>query len=301
MSAAPQKYTGWAPSAENKDGHIHLVKTEFEPKAWDEDDIEGMSPSLSSSAQNTDLHPPSVKIKYCGICGTDSHILEEGWGPIDRKLTYVCGHELVGEVVRVGSAVKDRKVGDNVGVGYQSDSCGECDFCTSGKSNSVFMQGIRLTRSSGKEQHCDKMIATLAGVGNKPYFRGNAGKAGSLPKGGFANYWRGPARFAIPIPKEMDLAGAAPMFCGGITMFAPLERMGAGTTRKRVGILGIGGLGHYGILFAKAMGAEVTAISRSRDKEEDAKKLGADHYIAMSEGADDHKNTLDLILCTICT
>ena len=145
------------------------------------------------------------------------------------------------------------------------------------------------------------MVATLSGVGNKPYIHGNAGAAKSLPKGGFANYWRGPAKFSVAIPKGMDLAGVAPMFCGGITMFSPLERMGAGTTRKRVGIVGVGGLGHYGIMFAKAMGAEVTAISRSRDKEEDAKKLGADHYIAMSEGTEKYKNSLDLILCTICT
>jgi D-arabinose 1-dehydrogenase-like Zn-dependent alcohol dehydrogenase len=152
---------------------------------------------------------------------------------------------------------------------------------------------------AGTEQVCPKVTYSIPGFGPAPYGRGKAGAAGSQPKGGFANYWRGPAKFAIPIPKGMDLASAAPMLCGGITMYGPLERKGAGKTAKRVGIVGIGGLGHFGILFAKSMGAEVTAISRSRDKEADAKELGADHFIAMSEGADDYKNTLDLILCTI--
>jgi alcohol dehydrogenase (NADP+) len=152
---------------------------------------------------------------------------------------------------------------------------------------------------TGNEIFCPKTTYSIPGFATGPYYRGKAGAAKSKPMGGFANYWRGPAKFAIPIPKEMDLASAAPMLCGGITMYSPLERLGAGTTRKHVGIVGIGGLGHYGILFAKAMGAEVTAISRSRDKEADAKKLGADHYVAMSEGTDNIRNSLDLILCTI--
>jgi alcohol dehydrogenase (NADP+) len=151
----------------------------------------------------------------------------------------------------------------------------------------------------GNEQKCFKTTFSIPGFGPAPYHRGNAGEARSLPNGGFANYWRGPAKFAIPIPKGMDLAGAAPMLCGGITMYAPLENF-RGSRGSKVGIVGIGGLGHYGIMFAKAMGFEVTAISRNRDKEDDATKLGADHYIATSEGLEAHANSLDLILCTIC-
>ena len=132
-----------------------------------------------------------------------------------------------------------------------------------------------------------------------PYHRGNAKTAGSISKGGFAKYWRGPAKFAIPIPGGLDAAKAAPLFCGGITVYAPLEEYGAGTKAKRVGVIGIGGLGHYGLLFAKAMGAEVTAISRGIEKKPDAQELGADKYIAMSKGVKGHENSLDLIVCTI--
>jgi alcohol dehydrogenase (NADP+) len=137
------------------------------------------------------------------------------------------------------------------------------------------------------------------------YYRGNAGKAGSTPKGGFAKYWRGPSRFAIPIPKEMDPAVAAPLLCGGITTYRPLAQWKAGTERKRVGVIGVGGLGHMGIQFARALGAEVTAISRSDSKKADAEQLGATKFLATGSdvaaacGSAEHARSLDLILCTI--
>jgi D-arabinose 1-dehydrogenase-like Zn-dependent alcohol dehydrogenase len=134
---------------------------------------------------------------------------------------------------------------------------------------------------------------------NSPYHHGNAKIAGSISKGGFAKFWRGPSGYAVKIPQQLDLASAAPMFCGGITVYSPLEDYGAGTKAKTVGVIGIGGLGHYAVMFAKAMGANVTAISRSKDKAEDAKTLGADKYIAMSEGTKGHEGSLDLIICTI--
>lgn len=123
-----------------------------------------------------------------------------------------------------------------------------------------------------------------------------------MSRGGFAKYWRGPSRFAIPVPSGLDPAGAAPMMCGGITVFSPLEHWGAGTKAKDVGIVGIGGLGHFAVLFAKAMGARVTAISRSESKKEDALKLGASEYVATGDDikktAEAHAGTLDLIVCT---
>jgi len=115
--------------------------------------------------------------------------------------------------------------------------------------------------------------------------------------------WRGSARFAVPIPAGLDPAAAAPLLCGGVTVYSPLKAYGAGTTAKNVGIIGIGGLGHLGIMIAKAMGANVTAISRGTAKKDDALKLGAEKYIAttnnLTEDFKDHQRTLDLIICTI--
>ena len=120
--------------------------------------------------------------------------------------------------------------------------------------------------------------------------------------GGFANYWRGPSAWVFAIPPSMPPAEAAPMLCGGITLYAPLKRFGCGPG-KSVGIVGTGGLGHFGILFAKALGADkVVALSRSNKKRADVLNLGANDYIAMEEDADwstKHANSLDIIICTV--
>jgi len=143
------------------------------------------------------------------------------------------------------------------------------------------------------------MVNTIVG----PYQREPV--KGVRARGGFAKTWRGPARFAIPLPVGLDPSTAGPLFCGGITVFTPLKKHGAGKTAKRVGVVGIGGLGHLAILFAKAMGAEVTAISRSTSKKDDAQALGATGYIASGDDLPaafkPHSRTLDLIICTIST
>lgn len=150
---------------------------------------------------------------------------------------------------------------------------------------------------AGRKQYCRQ--------GHRPsccstFLRGSS--KGEKTCGGFADTWRGPHQFAVKIPAKLDLAEAAPMFCGGVTVFSPLKQFGAGTTAKRVGIAGVGGLGHFAILFAKAMGADVTAISHSAHKKPDAEAMGATHFI--ETGTDpaaacaEHKQTLDLIICT---
>lgn len=150
----------------------------------------------------------------------------------------------------------------------------------------------------GKENYCATQTITF----NYPYNRGPNGK-GSIARGGFAKYWRGPSKFAIPIPSGLEPDVAAPMLCGGVTVYSPLARFEIGTKRKRVGVIGVGGLGHMAILFAKAMGAEVTAISRTDAKREDAFKLGATDYFAtgnnLQEAVKAHSRSLDFILCTI--
>jgi alcohol dehydrogenase (NADP+) len=216
-----------------------------------------------------------IKVSHCGICGTDIHTLRSGWGPTHYP---VCvGHEIVGHVVRVGSDVTHLRLGERVGVGAQAFSClkDDCEEC-----------------AAGLEQHCARMVGTY----NAKY------PDGSLSMGGYADYVRVPAHFAIKIPDALKSEDAAPMMCGGITVYSPLRANGAGPGKK-VGIVGLGGLGHFGVLFAKAMGCEkVVAISRRRNKVEDAKAMGATDYIATSEDAKwarTHSRTLDLIISTV--
>jgi D-arabinose 1-dehydrogenase-like Zn-dependent alcohol dehydrogenase len=167
------------------------------------------------------------------------------------------------------------KLGAFAGVGAQSGSCLKCEQCT-----------------NNREPYCDD--GQVGTYGSQ--YKDGSGKS----TGGFAHHWRGPAAFATPV-EGMDLADAAPMQCGGITALSPLTQNDVGKGSK-VGIIGIGGLGHFGVMFASALGAEVTAISHTHSKEEDAKKMGAKHFVATSDGGDAmkaHKRSLDVIVCTI--
>jgi alcohol dehydrogenase (NADP+) len=191
---------------------------------------------------------------------------------------YPCcvGHEITGVAVKVGKNVKHLKVGDRCGVGAQSGSCLDCEEC-----------------AAGMEQYCSNSVV---GTYNGKY------ADGSKSYGGYADYCRAPGHFTVNIPDELTLAEAAPMLCGGITSFNPLVKNGAGPG-KRVGIVGIGGLGHFGLLWAKALGCdEVVAISRTSAKSADAKKMGATKFIATDEDeewASKNARSLDLIVSTI--
>lgn len=213
-----------------------------------------------------------IQITHCGVCASDLHTLRSGWGA--TKYPVVVGHEIVGKVVKAGKNVKNVKVGDRVGVGAQSGSCLECTWC-----------------QEGREPYCSKgMVGTYDGVypdKSKSY-------------GGYADYARLPAHFAFKLPDEIESEIVAPMMCGGVTVFSPLKQLGAGPG-KRIGIVGIGGLGHFGILFAKALGAEPVAISHSAKKKEDAEKLGAVQFISTGEDKNwikENARTLDGIVCT---
>ncbi|KAH7312256.1 zinc-binding dehydrogenase [Stachybotrys elegans] len=219
-----------------------------------------------------------IKISHCGVCGTDLHVLRSGW----RATPYpICvGHEIIGTVVRVGSKAEGGlKVGDRVGVGAQSDSClgrdSECDDC-----------------ASGLEQYCGKFVNTYGGK----HFNG------AKSMGGYGMYHRCPSHFVVKIPDGLDSADAAPMLCGGITLFAPLKDHGCGPG-KTVGIVGVGGLGHFGIAFAKALGADrVVGISRSETKRDEVLRMGADSYIATEDEenwANKYGKTFDLIISTV--
>ena len=211
-----------------------------------------------------------LKVECCGVCGSDHHMACGAWGNSVKPT--VLGHEVIGTVVKLGPKCNTGlKIGDRVGVGAQAFACLECERC-----------------KSDNEQYCRKGVWTIG----SPYADGYSSK------GGFGNYVRLHEHFAVPIPEGLDSATIAPLLCGGITVYSPLLRNGCGPGKK-VGIMGIGGIGHMGIMLAKAMGAEVYAISRSNVKKEDAFKLGADHYIATKEEPDwatKYDDTLDLVV-----
>jgi uncharacterized zinc-type alcohol dehydrogenase-like protein len=187
-------------------------------------------------------HAIEIKVSHCGVCRSDVHLIDNDWGM--SKYPFVPGHEVVGTVIEAGAEVKDRAIGERVGVGWQADSCGVCEWCR-----------------QGDEHLCAKSQPTCVGR-----------------NGGFADRLRVNSRFAIPVPASLESENVAPLMCGGITMYSPLRNHGVRPS-SRVGVIGIGGLGHLGIQFAKAFGAEVTAFSTSKDKEAEARQLGAHHFV----------------------
>ncbi|KAJ5970750.1 uncharacterized protein N7479_000668 [Penicillium vulpinum] len=258
-----------------------MAQTDYKFEGWmglDPSSAEGNMVWQEFEPKEWEETDVDIKVSHCGICGSDLHTLRSGWKPTD----YPCcvGHEIVGTAVRVGSKVSNIQIGDRVGVGAQSGSClgclGPCEEC-----------------SSGVENYCSKRF-----VGTYNSIHYNGGKS----YGGYGRYNRVPAHFAIKIPDAIPSAHAAPMLCGGATLYSPLKQNGCGPG-KRVGIIGVGGLGHFGVLFAKAMGADkVVAISRKLAKKEDSLKMGADLYIATDdepEWATANSRSLDLIVSTV--
>lgn len=211
-----------------------------------------------------------IAITHCGVCGSDVHTITSGWG--EASLPLVVGHEIVGHAVRVGTNVKGVNVGDRVGVGAQIWACGECRAC-----------------KSGNEQYCPKQVDTY----NAKY------PDGVKTQGGYATAIRAHQQFVFPIPAGIASEDAASMLCAGLTVYSPLVRNGCGPGKK-VGIVGVGGLGHYAVLFAKALGAEVWAFTHSPSKMEDLKKMGADHVVDIGDKNfhEPLEQTLDLIVST---
>lgn len=214
-----------------------------------------------------------ILIEACGICGSDVHAAKGDWGK--PYVPLAVGHEIIGKIVAVGEDVdpKKFKIGDRVGVGAQADCCNECYRCKHGFQN-----------------NCRDQVGTYLGVYKKTE---------TPSQGGYSSHIRLSNKNVFKIPDALNSEHAAPLLCGGITGFKPL--LDAGVTKgTKVGVNGIGGIGHMTILFAKALGAEVTAISRSDKKKGIASKLGADHYIATNEEdvATKHFDSLDLIVNT---
>ncbi|OCL14728.1 alcohol dehydrogenase GroES-like domain-containing protein [Glonium stellatum] len=212
-----------------------------------------------------------IKIECCGVCASDVHTVRGDWGEVPYPLAV--GHEVVGKVLRVGPKVTLAKVGQRVGVGAQVYSCLDCRHC-----------------KNNNETYClDQVNAYGAPYPGTDY----------TTQGGYSSHARIHEYWVYPIPDSLASSDAAPMMCAGVTVYSPLRRFGAGPGTK-VGVVGIGGLGHYAIMFAKALGAEVWAISRSRAKEADARQMGADGFLATSEEGwnEPHKMTFNLIIST---
>jgi uncharacterized zinc-type alcohol dehydrogenase-like protein len=214
-----------------------------------------------------------IRILWCGICHSDVHMVDNDWG--FSLFPLVPGHEIVGQVVKVGAEVKKLQAGDTAAVGCMTDSCRTCAHC-----------------ESGLEQYCDAMPTPSFST----YERGSR----NLVFGGFSNCYVVDERFALKVPSSLDPARAAPLLCAGITTYSPLRhwKVAAG---MRVGVVGIGGLGHVAVKLACAMGAEVLAITSSPEKRVDAIKLGAHQVIVSSDEADMNVNAgrIDFIVDTV--
>lgn len=212
-------------------------------------------------------------IKFSGICHSDIHQAREEWGP--ALFPMVPGHEIAGVVTSIGSSVTKFKVGDRIGVGVFIDSCRECDNC-----------------KKGLEQYCRQ---GMTGTYNQLERDGS-----SVAMGGYSNYFVINQDYAVHIPENLDLSGVAPLLCAGITLYSPIKHWQVGPG-KRVAIIGLGGLGHMGVKFAVALGAEVTVLSHSPAKEADARAMGAHHFYSTKDETTFKKlyKSFDLILNTV--
>ncbi|MGE5424700.1 MAG: NAD(P)-dependent alcohol dehydrogenase [Syntrophothermus sp.] len=215
-----------------------------------------------------------LEIVYCGVCHSDIHQVRSEWGP--AKYPMVPGHEIVGRVTKTGNGVKKFKPGDLVGIGCMVDSCGECDNCR-----------------HGWEQYCQNGMTIWT-------YNSFEKDGKTLTFGGYSNFIVADESFILKVPENLPLEGVAPLLCAGITTFSPLRKWKVGKGHK-VGILGLGGLGHMGVKFAASFGAEVTMLSTSPSKEADARRLGAHNfcYTKDENQVAAYKNYFDFILDTV--
>ena len=215
---------------------------------------------LAINRRSPAAHDVEIEILYCGVCHSDLHTARNEW----HNTVYPCvpGHEIVGRVVSTGEHVKKFKAGDLAGVGCMVDSCRQCDYC-----------------NEGLEQYCE--------VGNTGTYNSPDKHLGTRTYGGYSESIVVDEAFVLRIPENLELAAAAPLLCAGITTYSPLKHWKVGPGKK-VGVVGIGGLGHMAVKIAKAMGAEVIVFTTSTSKVEDARRLGADDVI-LSKDAEQMK------------
>jgi alcohol dehydrogenase (NADP+) len=220
-------------------------------KAFGTESAQAALNQLNIQRRHPKQHDVEIEILYCGVCHSDLHTARNEW----HGTIYPCvpGHEIVGRIINVGDHVKKFKVGELAAVGCMVDSCRECDYC-----------------KEGLEQYCEE--------GNTGTYNAPDKHLGSHTYGGYSESIVVDESFVLRVPENLDPAATAPLLCAGITTYSPLKHWNVGPGKK-VGIVGIGGLGHMGVKLAKAMGAEVIVFTTSPSKFEDAKRLGADDVI----------------------
>lgn len=218
-------------------------------------------------------HDVLIDIHYCGICHSDIHQVRDEWG--GSSFPMVPGHEIIGTICQIGAEVTRFKKGDRVGVGCFVDSCRKCSNC-----------------KEDLEQYCDEG-ATLT-------YNSSTRDGSETTQGGYSTKIVVDENYVVRIPEQLPMDAAAPLLCAGITLYSPLKYWNT-APGKRVAIIGLGGLGHMGVKLAHAMGAEVTVLSHSMNKEADAKRLGANHFYATSDRQTFTKlnNYFDLMICTV--
>ncbi|MDO5698075.1 MAG: NAD(P)-dependent alcohol dehydrogenase [Dermatophilus congolensis] len=217
-------------------------------------------------------HEVLIAIKFAGICHSDIHTVRGEWGKVNYPI--VVGHEIAGVVEQVGSKVTKHKIGDHVGIGCFVDSCRECENCKAGLDNYCLKGNVGTYNAIGRD--------------------------GLPTAGGYSTHIVAEEDYVLRIPESIPLDEAAPLLCAGVTTYSPLAhwKVGEGT---KVAIVGMGGLGHMAVKIAHAMGAEVSVLSQSLKKKEDAERLGADHYYATSDETTfkDLRGSFDIILNTV--
>lgn len=215
------------------------------------------SPLEAFEFERRELRPNDVAldIAYAGICHSDIHQARQEWGP--SLYPMVPGHEIVGTVREIGTAVTKFKVGERIGVGVFVDSCRTCSSCL-----------------KGLQQYCENS--------NTGTYNGYERDGKTIAFGGYSNNFVVDADYAVHVPENLDLAGVAPLLCAGITLYSPLKHWNVQPGMK-VGIVGLGGLGHMGVKFAKALGADVAVFSHSPNKGADARAMGADEFVVTKD------------------
>ncbi|KAL0463436.1 UNVERIFIED_CONTAM: 8-hydroxygeraniol dehydrogenase [Sesamum latifolium] len=251
------------------------LETEHAVKAfaWAANDTSGIFAPLKFSRRATGEHDVQFRVLYCGICHSDLHLAKNDWGFTIYPL--IPGHEIVGEVTEIGSKVTKVKVGDKVGVGCLVGSCRQCDEC-----------------AKNQESYCPKQIISI----NSRYYDG------TVTYGGFSNIMVTDEYFIIRWPDNLPLDSGAPLLCGGITTYSPLRQFGLDKPGVNVGVVGLGGIGHLTVKFAKSFGSKVTVISTSTNKKKEAiETFGADEFLVShdQEQMQAAVGTLDGIIDTV--
>lgn len=229
--------------------------------------------SYEFDRRNVGAHDVELSISYAGICHSDIHQVAEEWGP--ALFPMVPGHEIAGIVTSIGASVTKFSVGDKIGVGVFVDSCRKCSSCL-----------------KGLQQYClEGMTGTYNGLERD-------GK--TVAMGGYSNNFVINEDYAVKIPDNLPLEGVAPLLCAGITLYSPIKHWNVAPGMK-VAVMGLGGLGHMGVKFAAAMGAEVTVLSHSPAKKADALAMGAHHFVSTKEAENlkPLEKKFDLILNTV--